>query len=135
MTKQTNWEQIDTNVELFQPTEQPTEFQPPITLDRYNQPNQSHATDVPHHAYTQAMARRAHRYALMTAAQHVGEIDWKYTKQDWTVLKAGDDGETMFVSVRMAIPKTEYERRVRDYERMQKMRNAKAAKREAKDDT
>ena len=130
MTSQTNWEQIDTEVELFQPTEQPTKFQPPITLDRYNQ---SHATDVPHHAYTQAMARRAHRYALMTAAQHVGEIDWKYTKQDWTVLKAGDNGETMFVSVRMAIPKTEYERRVRDYERMQKMRMAKAAKREQKD--
>ena len=130
-TNQTNWEQIDTDVELFQPTEQPTAFQPPKTLDRYdqlNQLNQSHAADVPHRAYTLAMNRRAHRYALLTTAQSVGEIDWKYTKADWTSLRAGDDGETMFVSVRMAIPKTEYERKVREYRKMEKMRQARGKK-------
>jgi hypothetical protein len=90
------------------------------------------ADEVPHHAYTVAMNRRAHRHACMVAAQTVGEIDWKYTKADWTSLKAGDDGETMFVSVRMAIPKTEYERVKRQYIRLQLARAVKAAKGEAK---
>lgn len=81
--------------------------------------------EVPHRAYTVAMGRKAHRYACLKAAQSVGEIDWKYTENDWTVLKAGDTGETMLVSVRMAIPKTEYERMKRQYIRAQMMRAAK----------
>ena len=86
------------------------------------------ADEVPHHAYTLAMSRKAHRYACLKAAQSVGEIDWKYTENDWTSLKAGDTGETMLVSVRMAIPKTEYERMKRQYIRAQMMRAAKGKK-------
>lgn len=86
------------------------------------------ADEVPHHAYVVAMNRRAHRYACMVAAQTVGEIDWTYTKADWTSLKAGDDGETMFVSVKVAIPKSEYERVKRQYIRLQMARAAKMRK-------
>jgi len=78
------------------------------------------------------MGRKAHRYALLKTAQSVGEIDWRYTEADWTVLRAGDTGETMLVSVRMAIPKSEYERQRRKYERMMKARAAKAKKGEKK---
>jgi len=92
----------------------------------------SAADEVPHRAYTLAMNRKAHRHACMVTAQTVGEIDWKYTKADWTSLRAGDDGETMFVSVRMAIPKTEYERVKRQYIRLQIARVAKANKGEKK---
>ena len=84
--------------------------------------------EVPHRAYTYAMGRKAHRYALLKTAQSVGEIDWKFTENDWTVLKTGDTGETMLVSVRMAIPKTEYERIKRQYIRAQMMRAAKGKK-------
>jgi hypothetical protein len=88
----------------------------------------SPADEIPHRAYTDAMSRKAHRYALLKTAQSVGEIDWGFTENDWTVLKAGDTGETMLVSVRMAIPKSEYERQRRQYERMMKARAAKAKK-------
>ena len=90
------------------------------------------ADEVPHRAYTEAMSRKAHRYALLKTAQSVGEIDWRCTEADWTVLKAGDTGETMLVSVRMAIPKSEYERQRRKYERMMKARAAKEKKGEKK---
>ena len=90
------------------------------------------ADEVPHRAYTEAMSRKAHRYALLKTAQSVGEIDWRCTEADWTVLKAGDTGETLLVSVRMAIPKSEYERQRRKYERMMKARAAKAKKAEGK---
>lgn len=90
------------------------------------------ADEVPHRAYTEAMSRKAHRYALLKTAQSVGEIDWRYTEADWTVLRAGDTGETLLVSVRMAIPKSEYERQRRKYERMMKARAAKAKKAEGK---
>ena len=84
--------------------------------------------EVPHKTYTKEMNRKAHRYALLKTAQSVGEIDWGFTENDWTVLKAGDTGETMLVSVRMAIPKTEYERIKRQYIRAQMMRAAKGKK-------
>jgi hypothetical protein len=90
------------------------------------------ADEVPHRAYTEAMSRKAHRYALLKTAQSVGEIDWRCTEADWTVLKAGDTGETLLVSVRMAIPKSEYERQRRKYERMMKARAAKEKKGEKK---
>jgi len=91
-------------------------------------PSQNVRDEVPHKAYTDAMGRKAHRYALLKTAQSVGEIDWGFTENDWTVLKAGDTGETMLVSVRMAIPKTEYERIKRQYIRAQMMRAAKGKK-------
>lgn len=91
-------------------------------------PSQDVRDEVPHRAYTYAMGRKAHRYALLKTAQSVGEIDWRFTENDWTVLKAGDTGETMLVSVRMAIPKTEYERIKRQYIRAQMMRTAKGKK-------
>lgn len=92
----------------------------------------STADEVPHRAYTEAMSRKAHRYALLKAAQSVGEINWRCTEADWTVLKAGDTGETLLVSVRMAVPKSEYERQRRQYERLMKARAAKAKKGEKK---
>lgn len=91
-------------------------------------PSQEVRDQVPHKAYTDAMSRKAHRHACLVVAQTVGEIDWGFTKNDWTVLKAGDTGETMLVSVRMAIPKTEYERVKRQYLRAQMMRAAKGKK-------
>lgn len=81
--------------------------------------------EVPHRAYTDAMNRKAHRHACLLAAQSFGEINWKYTKNDWTVLKAGDTGETMLVSVRMEVPKIEYERIKKQYIRAQMKRNKK----------
>jgi hypothetical protein len=90
------------------------------------------ADEVPHRAYMREMGRKAHRYALLKTAQSVGEIDWRCTEADWTVLKAGDTGETLLVSVRMAIPKSEYERQRRKYERMMKARAAKEKKGEKK---
>ena len=96
--------QIDSNVVVFQ------------------NPN----PEVPHKTYTLAMSRKAHRYACLKTAQQVGEIDWKYTENDWTVLKASNNVEgTMYVTVRMAIPVTEYERRVREYQRLEKARASK----------
>lgn len=105
----TNPEQIDSNVVVFQ------------------NPN----PEVPHKTYTLAMSRKAHRYACLKTAQQVGEIDWKYTENDWTVLKASNNVEgTMYVTVRMAIPVTEYERRVREYNRLTHARIAKQVKRD-----
>lgn len=106
-SKNINTEQIDSNVEMF-PNPHP---------------------EVPHKTYTQAMNRKAHRYACLKTAQAVGEIAWKFTENDWTALKASSNVEgTMFVTVRMAIPVTEYERRVREYNRLAHARIAKQAK-------
>ena len=126
----TNTEQIDSNVVVFST---PITNAPTNRVTFNTKPTASRADDVPHHAYTQAMSRKAHRYACLKAAQAVGEIDWKYTAADWTVLKASNNIEgTMLVTVRMAIPVTEYERRVREYNRMAKARAAKANKEEKK---
>ena len=54
-----------------------------------------------------AMNRKAHRYAAIRAAKE-GSIDWKFTEQDWTVLKANDTGEVMLVSVKVEIDREKY---------------------------
>lgn len=78
-----------------------------------------------HKTYEMEMNRKAHRYALLKAAQEEGEIDWGFTERDWTALKAGDTGEQMYVTVRMEISKDRYMRYKEQYERMQKAREAK----------
>lgn len=61
----------------------------------------------PHKTYTDAMNRKAHRYAAIRAAKD-GSINWKFTEQDWTVLKASDTGEVMLVSVKVEIDREKY---------------------------
>ena len=67
-----------------------------------------------HKAYTDAMSRKAHRYALLRAAKE-GSVDWRFTEQDWTVLKAADTGESMFVSVRVEVDREKYNKLKNQY--------------------
>jgi len=67
-----------------------------------------------HKAYTDAMSRKAHRYALLRAAKD-GSVDWRFTEQDWTVLKAADTGESMFVSVRVEVDREKYNKLKNQY--------------------
>lgn len=83
-----------------------------------------------HKTYTDAMNRKAHRYALLKAAKEEGKVDWGFTERDWTALKAGDTGEEMMVTVRIAVPKDKYLKYKNTYERMQKARQAKESKNE-----
>lgn len=79
-----------------------------------------------HKTYTDAMNRKAHRYALLKGAQeNQGSINWQYTKNNWTALKAGDTGDTMLVTVCIEVPKSRYLELKQQYERTQKMRAAK----------
>lgn len=78
-----------------------------------------------HKTYEEEMNRKAHRYALLKAAQEEGEIDWGFTQRDWTALKASDTGEEMLVTVRIAVPKDRYLKYKNAYTRMQKARQAK----------
>jgi len=83
-----------------------------------------------HKTYLEAMnpPRKAHRYALEKAGKEEGAIDWVYTHNDWTSLKAGDTGDEMLVTVRIKISKDTYLRHKKVYERMQKARLAKENK-------
>lgn len=81
-----------------------------------------------HKAYEDAMNRKAHRHALLKAAKESGVVNWQYTKNNWTVLKAGDTGDTMFVSVCIEVQKDIYLKHKEQYERAQAARTAKAAK-------
>lgn len=81
-----------------------------------------------HKTCEEAMNRKAHRYALLKAAQAEPNINWVYTKNDWTALKAGDTGEVMLVSVRVEVNKDTYLKYKKQYEKTQKMRAAKGGK-------
>lgn len=73
-----------------------------------------------HKTYTDAMNRKAHRYALLKVAKESSEsINWKATEQDWNMLKAADTGDTILVSVRIEISKDRYEKIKKQYERKQ----------------
>jgi len=78
-----------------------------------------------HKTYTEAMNRKAHRYALLKAAKEEGVINWGFTERDWTALKAADTGEEMLVAVRVSITKEKYEWLRKQYEKMEKARAAK----------
>lgn len=81
-----------------------------------------------HKTYEEAMNRKAHRYALLKAAQAEPNINWGYTENDWTALKAGDTGEVMLVTVRVEVSKDRYLKYKKQYEKAQKMREAKEKK-------
>jgi roadblock/LC7 domain-containing protein len=81
-----------------------------------------------HKTYEEAMNRKAHRYALLKAAQKEPNINWTYTENDWTALKAGDTGEVMLVSVKVEVNKDTYLKYKKQYEKAQKMRDAKGGK-------
>lgn len=78
-----------------------------------------------HKTYTNEMNRKAHRYALLKAAREDGKIDWQFTENDWTALKAADTGSELLVSVRMEVDRDKYIKYREQYERAQKMRQAK----------
>jgi hypothetical protein len=78
-----------------------------------------------HKKYAEEMNRKAHRYALLKAAQEKPIIDWDFTKNDWNVLKAADTGEALYVTVRVEVNKDRYFELRKQYEKAQKMREAK----------
>lgn len=77
-----------------------------------------------HKKYEEEMNRKAHRYALLKAAKE-GEVDWDFTERDWTVLKAADTGDALYVSVRLEVTRDAYLKYKNQYEKAQKMREAK----------
>lgn len=78
-----------------------------------------------HKTYENEMNRKAHRYALLKAAKEDGEINWSFTERDWTALKVSDTGNEMLVSVKIEIDRTKYFKYREQYEKAQKMREAK----------
>lgn len=78
-----------------------------------------------HKTYTNEMNRKAHRYALLKAAKEDGEINWGFTERDWTALKVSDTGSEMLVSVKVGIDREKYFKYREQYEKAQKMRDAK----------
>jgi hypothetical protein len=78
-----------------------------------------------HKKYEEEMNRKAHRYALLKAAQEKPVIDWDFTKNDWNVLKAADTGDALYVSVRLEVTRDAYLKYKNQYEKAQKMREAK----------
>jgi len=78
-----------------------------------------------HKTYEEEMNRKAHRYALLKAAQEESKIDWDFTKNDWNVLKSADTGEALYVTVRVEVNKDRYFQFKKQYEKAQEMREAK----------
>lgn len=78
-----------------------------------------------HKTYENEMNRKAHRYALLKAAKEDGEINWSFTERDWTALKVSDTGNEMLVSVKIEIDRDKYFKYREQYEKAQKMRDAK----------
>lgn len=78
-----------------------------------------------HKTYTNEMNRKAHRYALLKAAKEDAKIDWGFTERDWTALKVSDTGNEMLVSVKIEIDRDKYFKYREQYEKAQKMRDAK----------
>ena len=81
-----------------------------------------------HKSYKEAMSRKSHRYALLKAAKETPNIDWTFTEYDWTTLKAADTGDAMYVTVRVEIDRDHYFKYREQYERAQRMREAKKQK-------